>query len=104
MSDPDGKSYIKRFVIKGYTDSSGSLALNRKLSTERALEIKHYILSLPISRKYALASMIQSKGMANQNPVLVNGVEDKEASRRIEITFELDQKKIDKAVALLLKE
>jgi outer membrane protein OmpA-like peptidoglycan-associated protein len=103
ISDPFGREYIKYFVVKGYTDSSGSLTLNKKLSTERAEEIKRYILSLPFTKKYALASKIRAKGMANQDPVRVNGVEDKEASRRIEMTFELDKKKIDKAVALLLK-
>jgi len=104
MHDPMGKKYIKRFIVKGYTDRSGSKELNRKLSRERAQEVQKYILSLPVSRTYTLQNMLDAKGMASQHPVIINGVEDKEASRRIELTFELDSKKIAKEIEKLERE
>ena len=94
MDDPDIRPFIKDFVIEGYTDTSGNHALNQKLSTVRAEAIRTYLLSLPFAQKYGLENLLLSKGMAELHPVLKNGVEDKEASRRIKIRFVLDKKKI----------
>jgi chemotaxis protein MotB len=101
MQDQTIRPYIKAFVIKGYTDSSGSMALNRKLSEQRAEEIKKHLLSLPIADTYKLERLLQTKGMGSKNPVMINGEEDKEASRRIEITALLDTKKIKEKIDTL---
>jgi outer membrane protein OmpA-like peptidoglycan-associated protein len=94
MEDPTLRPYIKAFVIEGYTDSSGNETINRELSQKRAEAIRRHILSLPIAKRYRLDRMLQAKGMANEHPILVNGVEDKEASRRIKIRYLLDKEKI----------
>jgi chemotaxis protein MotB len=98
MEDPRIRPYIKKFVIEGYTDSSGTHTLNMKLSRERAEAIKRDLLTLPLAEKYALDQKLDAKGMGESHPILVNGEEDKEASRRIKIRFELDREKILDAI------
>ena len=93
--------YLKHIIIKGYTDTSGSQSLNQRLSSQRAEEIKRYILSLPIAKKHDLSRFLVAEGMGEQDPIIVNGVEDKEASRRIELSFQLDQKKINRELSRL---
>ena len=94
MEDIEIRPYIKHIVIEGYTDSKGSHLFNQKLSKERAEKIKTSLLKLPISIKYNLQNLLEAKGLANANPIIINGVEDAEASRRIQIRFELDNNKI----------
>jgi outer membrane protein OmpA-like peptidoglycan-associated protein len=98
MEDPRIRPYIKKFVIEGYTDSSGTHTLNMKLSRERAEAIKRDLLTLPLAEKYALDQKLDAKGRGESHPILVNGEEDKEASRRIKIRFELDREKILDAI------
>ena len=84
--------YIKQIIIEGYTDSSGNSQKNIILSSKRAKSIKNYLQTLPITKKYDVKLI--SKGMGSKDLVIKNGVEDKNASRRIKIRFELDEKKI----------
>ena len=86
--------FIKEIVIEGYTDSSGNDAFNKKLSEQRAWKIKEYLDGLDVSKRFHLHKILKAKGLANENPIIVNGVEDQEASRRIKIKFEIDQGKI----------
>ncbi|WP_294954670.1 OmpA family protein [Sulfurovum sp.] len=100
MGDKQIKPYIKGFVIEGYTDSSGSYDFNKALSLERAKQIKKYVLTLPVSKQYHLSKIIDARGMADENPVIINGVEDREASRRIKIRFVFNS---DKAIESIEK-
>jgi outer membrane protein OmpA-like peptidoglycan-associated protein len=94
MEDPEIGPFIQGFVIESYTDSSGNEAINQKLSQERANRIMEDLLSLPLAEKYGLNTMLHAKGMGSLNPVISNGAEDKEASRRIKIRFVPDKEKI----------
>jgi flagellar motor protein MotB len=94
FSDDIRKKVIKHLIIEGYTDSSGNAQKNLILSAQRAKHIKEYLQGLDISKKMGISSILISKGMGAKNPVIVNGVEDKNASRRIKIRFELDNDKI----------
>jgi len=96
FSDKIRVSIIKSIVIEGYTDSSGSYTKNIELSAKRAQNIKEYLLGLPISKKYHIDKVMISKGMGSKNPIMKDGLEDKNASRRIKIRFELDNSKIAK--------
>ncbi len=86
--------FIKEIVIEGYTDSSGNYTFNKKLSEQRAWRIKEYLSGLGVSKRFHLYKILKAKGFANENPIIVNAVEDQEASRRIKIRFKIDQKKI----------
>ena len=48
-----------------------------------------YLLTLDFTKKYNIRPLMTASGRAYLDPVMVNGVEDKEASRRIEIKFRL---------------
>jgi chemotaxis protein MotB len=83
------RPHLDRIVIEGHTDSDGTYLYNLKLSQERALAVMNYLLTLPIARKYDLRKYLVASGRAYLDPVVRNGLEDKEASRRIEIKFQL---------------
>jgi chemotaxis protein MotB len=80
---------IETIVIEGHTDSDGGYLYNLKLSQERAQAVMTYLQSLPISKKYNLQKLLTASGRSFMDKVMVNGKEDKEASRRIEIKFRI---------------
>jgi outer membrane protein OmpA-like peptidoglycan-associated protein len=47
-----------------------------------------------VAQRYGLGSMMKIRGLGDAHPVFRDGKEDKEASRRIKIKFELDYQKI----------
>jgi chemotaxis protein MotB len=89
MSNRAIRPYLDRIIIEGHTDSDGGYLYNLELSQKRALAVMNYLLSLPIAQKYRLKKYLVASGRAYMDPILRNGVEDKEASRRIEIKFTL---------------
>ncbi|WP_456433783.1 OmpA family protein [Nitratifractor sp.] len=89
MSNEAIRPYLERIVIEGHTDSDGGYLYNLRLSQQRALAVMNYLLSLPIAKRYDLKKYLVASGRAYMDPILRNGVEDKNASRRIEIKFRL---------------
>jgi len=83
------RPYLDRIIIEGHTDSDGTYLYNLKLSQERALAVMNYLLTLPIAQKYGLKKYLVASGRAYLDSIRHNGIEDKEASRRIEIKFQL---------------
>jgi len=83
------RPYLDRIVIEGHTDSDGTYLYNLKLSQERALAVMQYLLTLPIAQKYHLKKYLVASGRAYLDGIRHDGIEDKEASRRIEIKFQL---------------
>jgi len=94
FSDDIRKQLIKHIIIEGYTDSSGNSQKNLILSSQRAKYIKEYFMTLNITKKLHIENILTSKGMGEKNLIIKNGIEDKNASRRIKIKFELDNNKI----------
>ncbi len=83
------KPHIDRIIIEGHTDSDGEYLYNLDLSQKRAFAVMHYLLSLDFSSKHNIKPLISASGRSYLDVIKVNGVEDKEASRRIEIKFRL---------------
>jgi chemotaxis protein MotB len=83
------KPHLDRIIIEGHTDSDGSYLYNLELSQKRAFAVMEYILSLDFAKKYNIKSIISASGRSYLDTIEVDGVEDKDASRRIEIKFRL---------------
>jgi len=102
MAIPEAKKYLKKIFIKGHTDSDGNIGYNKRLSKERAKNVEKFIADMDIVKQNRLGSLLDSRGFASQFPVLKNGMEDKNASRRIEIEFQFDDKRLENDIAGLL--
>ena len=94
LSIPGTKKYLKQIIISGHTDSDGTLEYNTRLSAERASSVKDIVSSLKSLQTNGMLPLLKSKGYADRYKIMVNGVEDKNASRRIEIHYKLDEKQI----------
>jgi OOP family OmpA-OmpF porin len=75
----------KKYHLKlaGYTDATGSAALNLALSKERAEAIKMFLVS-----KGADASLITTEGYGKAHPIASNKTkEGRKLNRRVEFTL-----------------
>ncbi len=85
--------YLGEIIIEGHTDSSGSYESNLKLSQDRALQVALYCLRMPTltsAQKQQLQKILTAKGRSYADLIYnANGVEDPEASRRVEFKFSL---------------
>ena len=84
--------YLGEIIIEGHTDSKGSYESNLKLSQNRALQVALYCLKMPSlssAQKQQLQKILTAKGRSYADLIYVNGVEDAEASRRVEFKFSL---------------
>ncbi len=67
-------------VIEGHTDTDGPPDGNERLSLRRANAVRDFLVSRGVE-----AARLETVGFGEAQPIIVNGVEDKEASRRIVI-------------------
>ena len=88
------REYVQRIKIEGHSDSSGLEADNIILSKKRALSVKYYLERLRIVKQYHMERFMRVDGYGSAQKIVHNGVEDKNASRRIKIKFELSDVKI----------
>lgn len=73
----------RNILIEGHTDSVGSDAFNMKLSHNRGLSVKAYLISNNID-----LSRLDSKGMGEKKPVAPNDTEaGRQQNRRVEVTI-----------------
>ncbi|EAJ0357208.1 hypothetical protein CAG96_05515 [Campylobacter coli] len=87
INDPKILSNIENIIIKGHTDSDGSYIYNLDLSQKRAYEVMNFIYTF--YKDIRLQKLLMASGRSFSDPVFVNGVEDKDKSRRIEIKFSI---------------
>ncbi|MDR1153088.1 MAG: OmpA family protein [Bacteroidales bacterium] len=70
-----------KIEISGHTDNTGSAALNRKLSKNRALSVRNYLLSQGIA-----VERLEYEGYGFDRPIAPNDTEEgRAANRRVEI-------------------
>jgi outer membrane protein OmpA-like peptidoglycan-associated protein len=74
--------YKQTYVdVVGYTDSTGSLELNQRLSEQRALSVARYLESQQV-----LSERIMTRGLGPKSPVASNATSEGRAlNRRVEI-------------------
>lgn len=89
VNDPSIRPHLDKIIIEGHTDSDGSYIYNLNLSQKRALAVMEYLLTLDFTKKHNIRPLMTASGRAYIDLIKVNGVEDKDASRRIEIKFRL---------------
>jgi len=86
------QDYLGEIIIEGHTDSKGTYNANLRLSQNRALQVALYCLDMPslsAEQKTKLQHILTAKGRSYADLVMVNGVEDADASRRVEFKFSL---------------
>lgn len=88
------KPYISAIYIEGHSDNSGLESDNIALSKKRALAVKYYLERLNIVKQYHMRSVLHSEGYGSAHVIMHNGIEDKKASRRIKITFDVNEDEI----------
>ena len=104
---PEYADYLGEIIIEGHTDTDGSYESNLKLSQNRALQVALYCLnmsSLSSAHKSKLQEIMTATGRSESDPVYVNGVEDKDASRRVEFKFSLKDSEMIEEMNRILSE
>ena len=100
--------YLGEIIIEGHTDSSGSYETNLKLSQDRALQVALYCLSMPSltrTQKLKLQQILTAKGRSYSDLVYgPDGLEDPDASRRVEFKFSLKDAEMIEELNRLLSE
>lgn len=95
-SNPKIADKVVNIVIQGHTDSQSFAGVpskdlqfikNMELSTQRANEVAKYMFYTPYNKAYSakLYKMLVVEGKSFSQPVLVNGKEDYDKSRRVEL-------------------
>lgn len=90
LSDSENAKYVDSIVISGHTDSTGTDAENRVLSTERANAVLNYLLTSGRGELNDYAPYFCAAGYGETRPVADNDTADGRAqNRRIEISITL---------------
>lgn len=87
LNDKDMRQYIESITIEGHTNSDGTYIGNLQLSQQRAFAVMQFLYDSNIIDKKLLSQYVNSSGRSYADLILKDGVEDKDASRRIEIKF-----------------
>ena len=90
LSDSENAKYVDSIVISGHTDSIGTAAENRVLSTDRANAVLNYLLTSGKGELSEYAQYFCAAGYGATRPVADNDTEAGRAqNRRIEISITL---------------
>lgn len=104
LDDKEIKKYIESITIEGHTNSDGSYLSNLQLSQQRALAVMQFLYESNIIDKKLLGTYVNSSGRSSSDLILKDGVEDKDASRRIEIKFTIKNEEAMKEIQNFLGE
>jgi len=90
LSNKNISEYLDKIIIEGHTDSDGGYLYNLKLSQKRAFAVMNYLLTLDYIKKNKIERKLVASGRSYLDAIKdKNNIEDKDASRRIEIKFRL---------------
>lgn len=90
LSDDENAKYVDSIIISGHTDSIGTAAENRKLSTDRANAVLNYLLTADKGALNQYSQYFCAAGYGATRPVASNDTDEGRAqNRRIEISITL---------------
>ncbi len=90
LADDENAKYVDSIVISGHTDSIGTAAENRKLSTDRANAVLNYLLTADKGALDKYSQYFCAAGYGATRPVASNDTDEGRAqNRRIEISITL---------------
>jgi chemotaxis protein MotB len=90
LEDKEIRKNIESITIEGHTNSDGTYLSNLALSQQRAQAVMQFLYDSNIIDKKLISKYINSSGRSDSDLILnKDGAEDKDASRRIEIKFNL---------------
>ena len=99
LDDKDISKYIENITIEGHTNSDGTYLANLLLSQQRALAVMQFLYESNIVDKKLLSTFVNSSGRSSADLILdKKGLEDKDASRRIEIKFNIKNEEAIKEI------
>ena len=103
------RPYISEIIIEGHTSSEGGYIMNLELSQQRALAVASYILDdsyrvISNAQKATLREITTANGRSYSDRIMVNGVEDREASRRVVFKFRLTDEQMIEQMKLILEQ
>ena len=103
----DYADYVSEIIIEGHTDSEGGYITNLKLSQDRAFSVASYVLddgsaSISYQTRMHLREVVTANGRSYGDLIYENGVEDKDASRRVVFKFRLtDEQMVEQLQRIL---
>ncbi len=94
LNKPEYRDNIEEIRIEGHTDSNGAYFHNMELSQNRTRAVLEYCMSLmqPDQIEWA-KNFITANGLSSSHPIMRNGVEDKDLSRRVEFRVRTNAEK-----------
>lgn len=99
LDDKEISKYIENITIEGHTNSDGTYLANLLLSQQRALAVMQFLYESNIVDKKLLSTFVNSSGRSSADLILdKKGLEDKDASRRIEIKFNIKNEEAIKEI------
>jgi outer membrane protein OmpA-like peptidoglycan-associated protein len=85
---------IVEIRIEGHTDSNGEYFHNMELSQNRTRTVLQYCFGLMDNNEADWAKgLITANGLSSSQPILINGVENKDLSRRVEFRVRTNAEK-----------
>lgn len=91
---PEYQYNIVEIRIEGHTDSNGEYFHNMELSQNRTRTVLQYCFGLMTEEQQVWAkSLITANGLSSSQPILIQGVEDKSLSRRVEFRVRTNAEK-----------
>lgn len=99
LEDKDISQYIENITIEGHTNSDGTYLSNLLLSQQRAMSVMQFLYESNIVDKKLLSTFVNSSGRSSADLIFdKKGLEDKDASRRIEIKFNIKNEEAIKEI------
>ncbi len=89
LSDEEMRQYVDTITIEGHTNSDGSYLYNLNLSQQRALAVMSFLYEEYPKNRKLFEKYLNASGRSFSEPILKDSIEDKDASRRIEIKFRI---------------